>query len=505
MDRRQFLTRASTAALFGLVVGCRREPLLTPELADKAPELSTLARELAQLDATGQSELFQRGEITALELVQAAIERIELLDGKLNSVVHRAFDVARDAARFATPQDGPFAGVPYLVKCLEARQGMPRSASRFFASEVAEHSDPVIAAAEAAGLIYLGNANAPEFGTIASTEPTLYGATSNPWDLERSPAGSSGGSAAAVAARLVPIATASDGGGSTRLPASNCGLVGLKASRGREVGHQDSLFVNTGCNSLSVRDTAVFLAATERQDNPELPPAGVVAGADDQRLRIAFTTSGLNSSVETDGEVAAGLEATAALLESLGHQVEEVRFETDGEEFWDTFFTLWNSSQFAVYQQARESLGREPDEREFEPWTIYLSLLGESYSASDVEQALAKLAELAQRHRSFFDDFDVQLTPTTAAPPLLTGAMDPRDPDFEETMKTLTDFLNFTPLQNATGLPAISLPLDQTLSGLPFGCQFCADYGNEATLLHLAYELEEAKPWANRRPIWSAA
>jgi amidase len=504
MDRRQFLTTTSAAFYVALFGGCRGQSRLGPDNAEEATALSSTASELARLDAIGQANLFKSREVTALELVEAAIERIELFDPTFNSVVHRAFDSARQLAASASPTDGAFSGVPYLVKSLEARVGMPRTgASRYFANEIANESDPVIAAAEAAGLIYLGNSNAPEFGTIASTEPTLYGATRNPWDLERSPAGSSGGSAAAVAAGLVPIATASDGGGSIRLPASNCGLVGLKASRGREVGHQSSYFINTGCVSRSVRDTAAFLAATERRDNPTLPACGLLDRPSERRLRVAFSTSGVDASVATDPEIEAGIETTAKLLESLGHQVEEVRFATDGEEFWDSFFVLWNSSLFGVYSRAREDLGREPDERDFEPWTIHLARKGQAYDQDDLDSATDKLAVLAVRHRRFFDTFDVQLTPTASSPPLLTGAMDPRSLDFDQTLQTMLEFMNFTALQNATGLPAISLPLQQTRSQLPFGCQFCANFGDEATLLVLAYELEAVLPWSQRWPPYS--
>ena len=500
MDRREFIRSTSSVLSLALLSGCRDAADLSPPAGSSAVDLSTSAIELARYDAMGQAALFKDGEVTALELVEAAIERIERYDGALNSVVHKAYDYARQAAKVAAPE-GDFAGVPYLLKCLEAKEGMPQTgASNLRANNIAERSDPVTLAAETTGLIYLGNTNAPEAGTIVSTEPTLYGATNNPWDLTRSPAGSSGGSAAAVAAGLVPIATADDGGGSTRLPASNCGVVGLKASRAREVGHEGSFTTNTGCNSRTIRDTAAFLNATERKDNPELPPVGMVLGPNSRRLKVAFSSVGIREAAVTDSEIAQGIEEIAEALGAAGHQVTEARFEVDGDAFWDAFFTVWNKGLSQMVQAAKQTLGRTPDVQDLEPWTLYLAALGDSVTDEDVERAMAHLRRVSQEHRVFFETYDIQLTPVTQTPPLTTGSMDPRDPNFERTMEVLLDFTNFTPLFNATGLPAMSLPLKQTSGGLPWGAHFGADLGNEARLLELAYELEEMMPWAQRWP-----
>jgi amidase len=497
VDRRSFLRLSGATALYtGLLSACGDPEADSSTVV--APAFDT--DEIARLDALGQAELFKSGEVSAVELVESAIRRIEAFDGPLNAVVHKAHDYARQLAELATPEDGPFAGVPYLLKCLEAKAGMPNTnASRYFAEHVADESDAVTKAMEQAGLIYLGQSNAPEFGTIGSTEPTLYGATNNPWDATRSPAGSSGGSAAAVAAGLVPIATADDGGGSIRMPASACGLVGLKCSRGREVGHERSLFVNTGCVSRSVRDTAAVVDAIERKDNPDLPAVGRIERPSDVRLKVAFTTQGNDTSVQPDPEVAAGAEATARLLESLGHEVEEARFDVDGQEFWGHFWALWSAGLAGTVGRAREQLGREPDDREFEAWTRGVAAYGVA-NATDQAQAdaMSYLGELRARHRAFLQRYDVQLTPVVSSPPLPTGLQDPRREDFEALMQLVQSYINYTVLHNASGLPSLSLPLHWTSDGLPVGSLFSADYGREATLLHLAYELEQAQPWAER-------
>ncbi|MGI9482591.1 MAG: amidase family protein [Hyphomicrobiales bacterium] len=258
------------------------------------PVFARASDDFVGLDATAQSELFKSGKVSAVELVEAAIRRIEVYDGQLNSVVIKAYEQTRAQAKTAKPEDGPFAGIPYLLKCLMAKKGQVHSwASRARAFEVAEASDPVTDAFEKTGAIYLGQSNAPEYGSIASTESNLYGRGRNPFDLARGPAGSSGGSAIAVAAGLVPIATADDGGGSIRMPAAACGLVGLKCSRAREEGHEESLLVNTGRVSSSVRDTATVIDAFERKDNADLPAIGRITGPSKERLKVAFTNVGL--------------------------------------------------------------------------------------------------------------------------------------------------------------------------------------------------------------------
>ena len=402
--------------------------------------------------------------------------------------------------------DGPFAGVPYLLKCLEAREGMPHTrGSRYFSAQIAEASDPVTQAAEDAGLIYLGNSSSPEFGLIASTAPSLYGACNNPWDLERSPAGSSGGSGALVAAGVVPIATADDGGGSIRLPAASCGTVGLKCSRGREVGHEEQFLVNTGCESRSVRDTAAFVDATENKAHLSLPPVGRVESATDQRLRIAFTAIGNDAEVSPDAEVAASVEQTAKLLESLGHTVEERRFELDGARLRDEFMVIWSAGAAQTVAAAGEALGRDPDEREFEAWTLGLAREAATYGPEAIGGAMAYFEELRQSYEGFFGDVDVVLTPVTTSPAQLASVQDPRREDYAALRSEVWEWVNYTPLHNLVGAPSLSLPLHQSEAGLPIGSLFSGPWGTEARLLALAYELEQALPWAERRPVHSVS
>ena len=500
MNRRTFLSLVGSSSL-AATVGCR--PDSGVEALDVA-SASTSATELARFDALGQAELFKTGEVSALELVNAAIERIERFDGPLNCVVHRAFDHARAAAATATPDDGPFAGVPYLLKALEAREGMPHTlGSRFFAEQIATASDPVTLAAENAGLIYLGNSSAPEFGLIASTAPTLYGACNNPWDLERSPAGSSGGSGSLVAAGVVPIATADDGGGSIRLPASTCGTVGLKCSRGREVGHAEQFLVNTGCESRSMRDTAAFVNATENKSHPELAPIGLVGGPPPQRLRIAFTALGNDLRYEPADDVADSIIRTAATLEELGHQVTESRFEVNGEEMGNHFMVLWTSGAAQIVDLAREQLGREPDDRDFEAWTFGLASESKTHSAEALQQALTYFEGLRSRYHSWLGDFDVALTPVTRTTAQLTSVQDPRRADYQALREDVFAWVNYTPLHNAVGAPSLSLPLHQSPNGLPIGSLFSGAWGSEPVLLQLGFELEQALPWASRWPIHS--
>ena len=505
LNRRDVLKLgASVMVSGGLLGGCRTGEASSEDTPRGTLTENPLGAELARYDALGQAELFRSGEISALELVEAAIERIERLDPVLNCVVHEAFDHARAEAQIRSPEDGPFAGVPYLLKCLEAREGMPYTmASRFLAANVAEESDPVTAAAEEAGLIYLGNSSSPEFGLIASTAPTLYGACNNPFDLERSPAGSSGGSAALVAAGVVPIATADDGGGSIRLPASTCGTVGLKYSRERELGHEESFLVNTACESRTMRDTATFLDAIENKAHPDLPPVGLIDGPSSKRLRIGWSAGGNDLSYAPDPEVAAAIEETAKLLESLGHEVEEARFEVDGDIMKNQFMVLWCAGAAQTVARARETLGREPDEREFEAWTLGLAREAETHPEDGQEKAMAYFEDLRQRYEAWFSSYDVQLTPVTRSPAQLAAVQDPRREDYDQLREEVWAWVNYTPLHNLVGAPSMSLPLSQSAAGLPIGSLLSGAWGSEATLLHLGFELEAARPWRERWPQYS--
>ncbi|MFN6943249.1 MAG: amidase, partial [Parvibaculum sp.] len=302
--------------------------------------------ELAKLDATAQAALVAKGEVTALELVEAGISRIEQVNPKVNAVVSTFYDRACEAAKGKLPQ-GPFTGVPNLVKDLDNLKGtLATSGSRFLAQNISPETDPIIAGCEAAGFVMVGKSNTPEFGLLGTTESLLLGPCNNPWDVTRSPGGSSGGAAAAVASGMVPVAHATDGGGSIRIPASCCGVFGLKPSRGRiELGERqlpgDIGFQH--CVSRSVRDSATLLDATERKGAAAvLPPVGKVEGPAKKRLKIAFATMDYKGK-EPAPDVKAAIEDVAKLCASLGHEIVPARNPLDGEAFENAFLAAWAS------------------------------------------------------------------------------------------------------------------------------------------------------------------
>ncbi|GHF18940.1 putative amidase AmiC [Kordiimonas sediminis] len=506
MDRRQFLGAFGATALAAGNIGVAAEATAPAAAAKSVP--NTASDDFADLDAVGQAQLFKSGQVSAAELVEASISRIERHNGLFNAVVEPAFNLGRELAKKSKPTDGPFAGVPYLLKCLNSKEGQPATkASRYFRDVVADKSDPVTVDFDKSGAIFIGQSNSPEFGALPSTESSLYGPCNNPWDLGRSSSGSSGGAAAAVAAGLVPLATASDGGGSIRLPASACGLVGLKHSRGREKPKsKDNILTNTGCVSRTVRDTAAVLQMTEQHNNSALPPIGMISGPSSKRLKVALAIKGVRADSKPDAEVEAATLLVARKLESLGHEVSMERFDVNGEEFWHHFLMLWSMLPYSSDQRAQKAQGRPSGEGDFENWSLHLSgLVGTVYDPSvDIDKALAYFQKLERQANAFHSKYDVSLTPVTANVAEKTGSFSPRRADMDALMDAVTYWTGYTPFHNATGLPSISLPLSMSKAGMPIGAMFSAGFGNEATLLHLAYELEEELPWINRRPVYHA-
>ncbi len=453
----------------------------------------------AELDATAQAELLRRGEVGALELVDAAIRRIEMLDGPINAVTTRLFEQAREQAR-APLMDGPFTGVPYLIKDLNDLAGTPNSrGSRLFAGQVSNVSEPYVERTLATGVVVLGKSNTPEFGLLATTEPLALGVCRNPWDLDYTPGGSSGGAAAAVAAGMVPFAHATDGGGSIRIPAACCGLFGLKPSRGRlgphEVGEIDISVQH--CVSHSVRDSARLFAATEyRGDDALLPPVGPVMGPSERRLRIALHTGNLfGEAPHPDVEVA--LQNAARLCAELGHQVEHASPNIDGPAFVHHFITAWASFPGQPLAAA-EAAGLDPA-TVLEPWTLELAAEFARRGPDALAAAKHNFEAMERVFAAFFRRYDVLLTPVLKAPPVRIGEQAPTL-DYDELYQRVTDWVSYTPLHNAAGTPAMSVPLAMGRGGLPIGVQFAAAHGAERTLFELAYELEAAFPWASRRP-----
>ena len=492
-SRRDFLRTAGAAAA-AMAAGAR-------------PAASAVDDPFASLDGVGSAALIRSGEVSAAELVEAAVARIERFNPRLAAVCAPCFDRARGRVRPGRP-GGPFGGVPYLLKDLLEYPGVPFAAgSRMLATNVSDWRSPYLDATEAAGLVVLGKTATPEFGLTATTEPLLGGPTRNPWDLRFSPGGSSGGSAAAVAARLVPFAHGNDGGGSIRIPASLCGLFGLKPSRGRQPVALRTAppadIVVEHCVSRSVRDSALLLALTERRDpGAPLPPVGRVTEPARRRLRIGVTTQNYYGR-DAEPEVREAVLDAARLCAALGHQVAEAGWPFSGEQFIEHFMTVWAAGAAGIVGTFHGQSGRDPDASVLEPWTLGLAAEFARKPASALPDALAYFDRLTADYARSFDAHDVFLSPVVRKARLPLGEL-ATTREYGAQRADLIDFASYTPAQNAAGVPAMTVPLGWTPDGLPVGTQFTAGLGAEATLLALAFELEQARPWAGRRPPVSA-
>jgi amidase len=472
--------------------------------------------EFASLDAMGLAELVRRKEVKPTELVEAAIERIERLNPTLNAVVTPMYEQARAAASGKLPE-GPFTGVPFLIKDLGAMYGGVRMTmgSSVMRNFVPDHDNELVARLKRAGLIILGKTNTPEFGILPTTEPGLFGPSRNPWDLSRTPGGSSGGSAVAVAARLVPMAHANDGGGSIRIPASCCGLFGLKTTRARnpigpDFGDIFSGLVADHAVTRSVRDSAALLDATSGPDvgDPYWAPTPVrpflqEVGADPGKLRIAFTTKAATG-VTVHVDCVNAVRDAAALCASLGHEVVEASPAVNGELVARSFMVLWSSGVAWTIDGIGLATGGTLTREQFEPLTWGLYQMGRQQSASAYLLSLSFLQRVAREVARFFLKYDVWLTPTLSEPPVPLGTFDSPPEDPLKGLRRAEAFVPFTPICNATGQPAMSVPLYWNAEGLPVGVHFIGRFGDEATLFRLAAQLESARPWAGRRPPVSA-
>ena len=472
--------------------------------------------EFSSFDATALADLVRRREVKAIELVEAAIERIERLNPALNAVVTPMFDQAR-AAAMGKPVGGPFAGVPFLLKdlgapCAGVRMTM---ASNFMRNFVPDHDSELVARLKRAGLIIVGKTNTPELGILPTTEPQLFGPCHNPWNLSCTPGGSSGGSAAAVAARLVPMAHGNDGGGSIRIPASCCGLFGLKPNRARnplgpDFGDIFSGLVADHALTRSVRDSAALLDATAGPDvgdpywaPPPVRPFLQEVGADPGKLRIAFATT-TPAGVKVDKDCIDAVRDAAALCAGLGHEVEEASPEVNGEWVSQSFMVLWSAGCAWTIDGLGFITGQPPTPDQFEPLTWALYEMGRQKSAASYLVSLAFLQRVSREIARFFLKYDIWLTPTLGEPPVPLGSFDSPPEDPLKGLRRAQAFVPFTPICNITGQPAMSVPLYWNGQGLPVGAHFVGRFGDEATLFRLAAQLEAARPWAGRRPPLSA-
>jgi len=452
---------------------------------------------LGELDAVGLADAVRAGRVGRAEVIEAAIARTEAVNPALNGLAYEAFQQARAAAK-ADPASGPFSGVPTFVKDNVDVAGQPtmRGADAWVPFDAAADGE-FTRVYLATGVTPLGKTQMSEFGFSASAEHPRRGPVRNPWDTDHTAGASSSGSGAFVAAGVVPIAHANDGGGSIRIPASCNGLVGLKPSRGRlpldpELRRMPVGIVANGVLTRSVRDTAAFYREAERiWRNPKLAPIGDVTQPGRQRLRIAAVTRSVRR--ESSPQVRELTLKSAALLEELGHRVEYVDDHPVPASFVDDFVLYWGFLALVQVRTGRRLFGDTFDRTRLDSLTLGL----QRHTSRNIHRlplAIVRLRGLRRRTARFFRTYDVVLTPTVADETPRIGYLAPTD--YQQVIDRLVDWVAFTPMQNVTGEPAISLPLAQSADGMPAGMMLSADLGQEALLLELAYELEEARPWA---------
>jgi amidase len=488
--------------------------------------------EFEAYDGVGLARLIADGDVSARDVVAAAIERIERINPSINAVVTKTYNRAMALIESGVP-GGPFGGVPFLLKDLSADwRGVPSTeGSRSTRWYVPERSSTLVSRYEAAGLVILGKTNTPEFGLLPVTEPELHGITSNPWDPSRTAGGSSGGAAAAVAAGMVPAAHASDGGGSIRIPASNCGLFGLKPTRARTpagpiVGESWFGMSVAHVVSRSVRDSAALLDVERGPEvgdpyaapEPERPYVEEV-GADPGRLRVGVVDGAILGE-RTDPECRAAVRSAAELMHGLGHRVEGVELPIDRDRLNLSFLTMVAAALSQVVDWAASIQGlSKPDHTQYELSTWVTSLAGRKLSAVDLADAIQATRVASRVIGRIMCQYDVIMSSTLGSPPMVHGALQPTETErrlleglrraparpaiiaaFRQLAKKVIEPIPNTPLFNMTGQPAMTVPLHWTDRGLPVGVQFAGRFGDEATLFRLAAQLETARPWFHRRP-----
>ena len=510
LNRRRLLQSSAAIAALGSLGACAREQTRAQDTGDleveappiePAPDAYTSS---AIPDGLDQLEMLANGSATSLSLTEAAIARSKAAQPFINAVATESYDKALEAA--ATPPTGSFGGVPTFIKDLLDWEGdQTLYGSRAFEGYIAQSDGEFAKAWRKAGVVSLGKSTSPEMGLISSTEPLVTGATRNPFDLSRIPGGSSGGAAALVAARVVPFAHASDGGGSIRIPAACCGLFGLKPSRGALPISRDSGPVDISVNhavTLTVRDSAALFAAAEVDLDTDLPRTGNITEASTRRLRIGFAPEPITDAT-LDAETRAGIERTAELCRELGHEVVDYTVPIDGNEFTDAFLLYWAAGAAAFAQQASAFSGKPVSPEILEPWTLGLAqeFLGRQ---GDMEGAIAYLQAFEGIYHSWFDDFDVLLTPTVSTVPPKIGSQAP-DGDYQTVRANVLNFAAFTAPMNVSGAASMSVPLQWSADGLPVGSMFSGKRGDDGLLLSLAYELEAAQPWIDRLPTFKPA
>ena len=461
-------------------------------------------KEYKEYDALGLSELLKKKEVSAKELLEEAIFLTETLDPLINAVPQKHFELAK--AQAETDLKGPFFGVPFLLKDLHSSlEGTITSdGSRSSAKNVADFTDTLTQRCLDSGLVIFGKTNSPEFGLTVTTEPVLFGPTRNPWNLNHSAGGSSGGAAAAVAAGIIPMAQATDGGGSIRIPASCCGLVGLKPTRARTPRGPKVFEGWAGqsiahCVSISVRDSALLLDATSGPEigSPYHAPYQKDSflsslEKDPKNLKIAYIVP---ENISIDAEVKDVMTKTFSLLESLGHSVESKSIDLPTDEIMTTIAAVISSSLANKIDEMEKQIGKNLDNTMLENVTLQMQKNGKEVLAKDYIQAVKTNHKIGYEVEKMFLDYDILLSPVLAKPPVEIGNIDLNTTDFVDYAEKLSTYTPFTGIFNQSGHPSISLPLYRTPKNLPVGTMLTASFGNEALLFGLARQLEVAEPW----------
>ena len=461
-------------------------------------------KEYKEYDALGLSELLQKKEVSAKELLEEAIFLTETLDPLINAVPQKHFELAM--AQAETNLKGPFFGVPFLLKDLHSSlEGTITSdGSRSSAKNVADFTDTLTQRCLDSGLVIFGKTNSPEFGLTVTTEPVLFGPTRNPWNLNHSAGGSSGGAAAAVAAGIIPMAQATDGGGSIRIPASCCGLVGLKPTRARTPKGPKVFEGWAGqsiahCVSISVRDSALLLDATSGPEigSPYYAPYqrdSFLSSIEKEpkNLKIAYIVP---ESISIDVEVRDVMTKTISLLESLGHSVESKSIDLPTDEIMTTIAAVISSSLANKIDEMEKQIGKNLDNTMLENVTLQMQKNGKEVLAKDYIQAVKTNHKIGYEVEKMFIDYDILLSPVLAKPPVQIGNIDLNTNDFADYAEKLSKYTPFTGIFNQSGHPSISLPLYRTPKNLPVGTMLTASFGNESLLFGLARQLEVAEPW----------
>ncbi len=506
MSRRRLLTVATSAlgaTALAPVLSAHGAARITRQPSGK------IALDLMDYDAVGLAELIRSGKISQRKVLEATIARIKALDGSLNAMTTLSFTRALKRVEEISP-DTVFAGVPTVLKDLVDMGGVRRtSGSVMSLAYVPKQSVDYVLAMESAGLNIVGITNTPEFAALALTDNQAFGPTRNPWDLGRSAGGSSGGSAVAVAAGYVPLAHGTDGGGSNRIPASCCGVLGMKASRYRQVsgeadgGHE---FLRTHqCLSRTVRDSAALLAATENPNNQAgYPPVGHVTGPGTKRLRIAVSAENCFGE-QPEATVREALNKTVKLCKSLGHEVVEIKNPLDGKALFQALEAIMLVDMPGLLAKVEALTGKKAEEAGLlTKATVDLGRYGASLSPDAFKKGVVYSRLLTKEFEQFFTGYDMWLTPTIPIEAPKIGYLS-HDTPFDLARDRNLRLLSYTALANCTGAPAMSVPLFQSsTTGLPIGSHFMAAPGADKILYELAYELEAAQPWADRWPTHSA-